>query len=135
MSQTRTLLGELFAAVDAQDLGRVRSCLAPGFQAHAPGAPGPLDADGYCSWMNGFFGAFPDVSHTLEIALAEDGKAAARLTIRGTNRGSLQGMPPTGRPVEIASHNLFRITDGKIAEQWIQADFAGMLRQLGVMPG
>jgi predicted SnoaL-like aldol condensation-catalyzing enzyme len=30
--------------------------------------------------------------------------------------------------------DLFRIADGKIAEQWVAVDYLGLLRQLGVLP-
>jgi predicted ester cyclase len=31
--------------------------------------------------------------------------------------------------------HIFRVRDGKIAEHWHQADFLGMMRQLGALPG
>jgi predicted ester cyclase len=40
---------------------------------------------------------FPDAAATLEDILAEGDRVAYRTTIRGTHRGTFQGIPPTGR--------------------------------------
>ncbi|GAC1364237.1 MAG: hypothetical protein PVS3B1_23940 [Ktedonobacteraceae bacterium] len=44
------------------------------------------------------------------------------------------GMSPTGKRVEVTGCGIYRIVDGKIAEEWIQEDMLGMLQQLGVIP-
>lgn len=68
----------------------------------------------------------------IEDVVAEGEKVLVRLTIRGTHRGELMGVAPTGRPVEVAVLDLFRIRGGRIAEHWALLDNLGMLRQLGV---
>jgi predicted ester cyclase len=45
------------------------------------------------------------------------------------------GMPPSGERYEIGEIHIFRVADGRVAEHWHQADFLGMMRQLGAMPG
>lgn len=79
-----------------------------------------------------FFSAFPDLKGTLEDIFAEGDKVATRITWRGHNTGSLMGMPATGKYVEFASNNIFRILNGKIVENWPQVDMAGLMQQLGV---
>jgi predicted ester cyclase len=132
---THDLIRELFATLDRQDTRHLDRFLAPDYRLHAAGASGPMDVSGFIGWMNVFFAGFPDVSHTVEDLLHEGDRAAVRLTIRGSNTGSFQGMPPTGRPIEIGAINVFRLAGDKVAEQWIQADLLGTLQQLGVVPG
>ena len=59
---------------------------------------------------------------------------ATRWTATGTNSGSLNGMPPTGRSVMITGISIERFENGQIAETWVNWDFMGMLQQLGVIP-
>jgi predicted ester cyclase len=44
------------------------------------------------------------------------------------------GMPPSGKRYEIGEIHIFRLRDGRVAEHWHQADFMGMMRQLGAAP-
>ena len=59
---------------------------------------------------------------------------AERWTGRGTHRGNLQGIPATGKRVEVPGSVFYRIVEGKIVEFRGQLDMMGMMRQLGVMP-
>lgn len=81
--------------------------------------------------------AFPDVTVTVEDAVAEGEMVAQRLTFRGTHEGMFMGIEPTGNEVEIANMLFTRIRDGKIAERWLLPDTFGLVQQLGVvdLPG
>ena len=41
---------------------------------------------------------------------------------------------PTGRSMTTTFTTIYRVADGKIAEEWGNADILGMLQQLGGMP-
>jgi steroid delta-isomerase-like uncharacterized protein len=82
-----------------------------------------------------FFTAFPDFSISPPQALlAEGDKVAARYTWRGTHRGEFQGLPPTGKQVNVTGISIYRVADGKIAEEWWQEDLLGLMQQLGAIP-
>lgn len=76
--------------------------------------------------------AIPDMQLDLDDVVAEGGKVAVRLTIRGTHAGDLAGIAPTGRRVEVGVMDLFHLRGGKLSEHWALFDNLGMLRQLGV---
>ncbi len=75
--------------------------------------------------------AFPDWSEEIKQIVAEGDFVAIHYVSRGTNVGSFQGNPPTGKTVEINEMAIFRIVDGKIAEQWLIPDLLSMNQQLG----
>jgi steroid delta-isomerase-like uncharacterized protein len=75
--------------------------------------------------------AFPDFHNTVEQIVAEDERAVARLAYRGTHRGEIFGVAPTGKRIEYAGAAFFRIAHGKIAEGWVLGDLLTLLRQLG----
>ncbi len=108
--------------------------LAPGYQGHIPGNAEPLSREGWGAWFAGFREAFPDARFTVEDMVAEGDRVAVRLTMRGTHRGSLNGIPPTGREVTVTGMSIERVVEGRIVEGWNQNDALGMLGQLGVLP-
>ena len=78
--------------------------------------------------------AFPDGRFTVEDQIAENDKIVVRYRFKGTHLGDFQGMPPTQRQVSYSAILIYRISDGKIAEQWTELDLLGFLRQLGILP-
>ena len=78
--------------------------------------------------------AFPDLNITVDKQVAEQDLVAVRWTARGTNTGSGNGIPATGRAVEIHGTTLFRLDDGRIAEEWTCANSLGLMKQLGLLP-
>ena len=89
-------------------------------------------------WLKGFAatwrGSFPDWHSTFEDLIAEGDRVAERWTGRGTHRGELQGIPPTGKRVEAPGSVFYRIVDGKIVEFRGQFDLMSLMQQLGAIP-
>lgn len=110
------------------------SLLAPNYAGHIAGNATPLDREGWSAWFTGFRNAFPDARFTVEDMVAEGDRVAARLTMRGTHRGALNGIAPTGREVTVTGMSIERIENGRIVEGWNQNDALGMLGQLGALP-
>lgn len=79
----------------------------------------------------GFRQGFPDYRLTIMDLIAEGDKVVSRIRFRGTHKGGLMGMPPTGKSVEIEFWHIERIANGRIAERWSLFDEVGLMRQLG----
>jgi predicted ester cyclase len=62
--------------------------LAPGYIAHAPWLPGPLDLEGWSQFAATFVEAFPDLRLTVEDIFSGEDMVAARVAFRGTHRAS-----------------------------------------------
>lgn len=89
-------------------------------------------ADGMAE-AKGWREAFPDLQITVDKQVAERDLVAVRWTARGTNTGAGNGIPATGRAVQVTGTTLFRLADGRIAEEWTCADSHGLMRQLGLL--
>jgi len=74
--------------------------------------------------------AFPDFSNEIEETISEGDKAFARLIYRGTHRGEVFGIEPTGRPIQYAGAAVFKFRDDRIAEVWVLGDIHGLISQL-----
>jgi steroid delta-isomerase-like uncharacterized protein len=77
---------------------------------------------------------FPDIDVSVEDVIAEGDKVVVRNTWRGTHQGEFNGIPATGRRIEIEGIVIWRIENGKIAERWATIDTLSLLQQLGVIP-
>jgi predicted ester cyclase len=108
--------------------------LAPDVVAHAPGAP-PLDRAGFAGFGALFYAGFPDLRHEVVHAISRGEWVAGRLVVSGPHTGPSQGLPPTGRSMAMGAHTFLRVRDDRIGEVWIQADFIGLLQQLGAILG
>jgi len=102
---------------------------------HVPGRAEPVRGPaGYLEIIGMMRGGFPDVQWTLEEMIVEGDMVAARFTMRGTHRGTFFGVPPTGRSIEVQAMNFYRLSDGKIVEEWGQPDLLSLLKQIGAAP-
>jgi steroid delta-isomerase-like uncharacterized protein len=106
--------------------------MAPDAEIHMPTGE-TLDLEGLKGFNVAFRAAFPDWHSTFEELVAEGDRVAERWTGRGTHRGELWGIPPTGKSVEGPGSVFYRISGGKIVEFRGQFDMMGLMQQLGVM--
>jgi predicted ester cyclase len=94
-----------------------------------PGAPaGP---DGFRAFFEGVLRpAFPDLRVEIHDQIAEGDKVTTRKTLRGTHRGDLFGIPPTGRSVAIEVVDIVRLEAGRYVEHWGVNTFPSVLADL-----
>lgn len=79
-----------------------------------------------------FASAFHDTQLTIESIVADGDKVMTRVKMRGTHKGDFEGMLPTGQAITLSAFTVFRLIDGKIAEEWEILDELGMMAQLGM---
>lgn len=117
------------------NLAVVDELVANNFVLHDPSQPievrGP---EGLKQYVTAFRTGFPDLHITFEDMVAEGDKVATRLTLRGTHKGELAGIPATGKQVTITSMSIDRLEAAKFVETFVSADTLGLLQQLGVVP-
>jgi predicted ester cyclase len=77
------------------------------------------------------FAAFSDIEVTVEKLLAEGELVAVRYVFTATHTGSFRGISPTHRRIRHSENEIYRISDGRIAESWGEGDWLGTMRQLG----
>jgi steroid delta-isomerase-like uncharacterized protein len=94
----------------------------------------PADREGVKMQFTMFFAALPDLHAIIHDQVADENKVVTRKTLRGTHRGDLMGIPPTGKTVDIEVIDILAVTDGKITDHWNLVDQLGLLKQLGALP-
>jgi predicted ester cyclase len=78
--------------------------------------------------------AFPDLHLMIGDILAEGETVMTRWSCRGTHKGDLSGIAPTGKQFTISGVTIARFAGSKIVEGWVNWDALGLMQQLGVVP-
>jgi steroid delta-isomerase-like uncharacterized protein len=98
-----------------------------------PASGGRLHGDALRGYMNGLWAAFPDLSFEIASAgLAGENLVAAQWIMRGTNSGSMMGLPPTGKSVTVSGADFLRIAEGRIQTVDGYFDSRAVPEQLGL---
>ena len=84
--------------------------------------------------LKGWHQAFSNIVISPEKLIAEGDLVTIYWIARGTNTGAGNGLPATGKKVELAGITIWRILDGKIKEEWSAFDQLSMMQQLGLLP-
>lgn len=116
------------------NLSRVDELFTQDFVRHDPGGRVLHGTHQNRQFIDSLRTAFPDVHYTVDDQIAEGDKVVVRYRFQGTHLSAFQGMPPTKKQIAYTGILIYRISDGKIAEQWTEFDLLGFLQQLGVIP-
>jgi steroid delta-isomerase-like uncharacterized protein len=129
---TARRLYELLSAGDVDGFGEL---LADDFIEHEE-IPGLAPSkDGVKTFFRMQIAAFPDLRLAVEDVVADGAKVVARVRYTGTHQGEFQGMPATGKAVDIQLIDIFAFADdGRVGEHWGVIDLMTMMQQLGVVP-
>jgi steroid delta-isomerase-like uncharacterized protein len=98
------------------------------------GPAGELNTEGFKAMHHMMLSAFPDIKASVEDMIAVGDKVATRWKITGTHQAGLQGIPATGKKVNLTGIIISRVKDGKVVEEWEAFDQLSLMQQLGVIP-
>jgi len=88
------------------------------------------DQDAARGWRS----AFPDLKMKVDRMLVDGEFVTVIWSGEGTNTGEGNGLPATGKKLKGRGITIWRISGGKIREEWSEFDQLQILQQLGLMP-
>ncbi|MBF0463991.1 MAG: ester cyclase [Nitrospirae bacterium] len=97
---------------------------------HISGFPDLPGWDGLKGFVSLFRSAFPDIKFTIADQIEERDKVATRWIAKGTHKGELMGIAPTGRIVTVEGITIYRFDNNKGVEAWTSWDGAGLMKKL-----
>jgi steroid delta-isomerase-like uncharacterized protein len=119
-------------AADAIDL-----FLAEAYTIHSdPGDPwegSTLTREGFRERLLTSRAPFPDLKFEIYDCLAEDDRVAISWTMRGTHAAAVDGLPASGRTIEVAGMTIYYFEDGRISGHRQVVDRLSVMRQLGLL--
>ena len=83
--------------------------------------------------LKGWHQAFPDIAIVPKKLIAEGDLVVVYWVARGTNTGTGNGLPATGKKAEQSGITIWRIVDGKIKDEWSAFDQLSLMQQLGLL--
>jgi len=119
------------------DLGAIDRFLADSYTIHSD----PGDAWEGTTLTREQFGArlgasrapFPDLTFEISDCLSQGDRVAIAWTMRGTHRGELDGLPASGRPIEVLGMTIYYFEDGRISGHRQVVDRLSVMRQIGLL--
>jgi len=103
---------------NGRELDRIDALVTGDYAYHGPASLEIRGAAGLKQFLGTYFRAFPDVKTEIQDVFGEGDKVVSRVIGRGTHRGELMGIPPTGKQIAIMVICTNRFEGGKIAEDW-----------------
>ncbi|MBD3369437.1 hypothetical protein GF402_03625 [Candidatus Fermentibacteria bacterium] len=119
------------------DVGIVDELYHPDFTAQPmlAGHPELRGSQSVKDYVLGMRAAFPDLNFTIKYLIAEDDYVAGAFRVEGTHKGTLFGIPATGKTVDFEAVDIWRFRDDRIVERPLAvADFLHALQQMGLIP-
>lgn len=133
-AEHKALVTTFFEQVLGQgNLDRIDEFMSDDYVLTIVGQPAQLDREGHKAFVAHLRSAFPDWQEEIVNIIAEGDKVVTHLRGTGTHKGEFQGIPATGKTMELDSVNIDRLVDGKIVERWLLSDTMGALTQLGII--
>jgi len=128
-------LRRFYALISAGDIDGFGAMLADDFVEHEE-TPGLAPTkEGVQAFFRMQRAAFPDLRMDPQDVLVSGDKVVARARLTGTHQGELQGMPATGKSVDVQLIDIIRFGDDGLAhEHWGVVDLMAMMQQLGALP-
>lgn len=129
-----SLMRRFYSAFNTRNLDALHEVMAVDVVDHNPIPDQPAGIAGLKLALAGFFAAFSDIQIEIEQILVAGDYIIVRQIARGTHDGDFLGIPATGKPVEIRSHDISRVAAGRLVEVWHVEDLLNTLVQIGSFP-
>lgn len=133
MANTAELHREMLDAVTERDFDKLRDLCHADYVYMSGDGVEQKGADAGVAVAEMYSTAFPDLSFEIRNQYAVDDVSVLEITARGTHEADLEGIPPTGRRVEVVVCNIIETQDGKIYREREYYDGLSLMQQLGVI--
>jgi steroid delta-isomerase-like uncharacterized protein len=131
--QNKALVLQWYEELGKGNIEKSFEVCAPGYRLYFPSNTGtPLTKEQNLEIALQTFQAFPDTVQEIKDIMAVGDKVIVRGVDIATHSQEFQGIPPTGKKLEVSWLIIFRFEEGKIVEAWEEFDSLGWMQQLGM---
>lgn len=111
----------------------IASVYTEDYVGHFPGGETIRGHEGIRQFVESHRISFPDWNEEILEIILDGDRAATRYLSRATHLGEFLGIPPTGNKIQILEASIYRLVEGRIAEQWAFPDIASLQEQLSTL--
>lgn len=120
------------AVIDRQQFDEVEAMLSPDFQLYFSGQQ--LNKEQTMALIRSVYVSFADFRHDVQETLAADDRVVVRFIDRATHTGEFEGIPASGRKIELGQISIFKVAGDQILEIREEVDMLVLMHQLGALP-
>ncbi|KTG14428.1 ester cyclase [Haloferax profundi] len=133
-TDTEQLLSEYANMWNEREYAKIPDLVSESFVIYDPAAPGGVarGRDGLEQFMRGIVSGFPDFHVTVLDTLSSEDKVMYEGRLSMTHEGEFDGIPPTGKKVELRYMGIIEIADGKVQQHRVYFNQLEALEQLGL---
>lgn len=135
MTSVASVHRDMFAAVEQRDFPRLRALYHPDYTYTGGDGVEQKGADAGVAVAETYTAAFPDLTFETRHQYGEGAVSILEVTARGTHQADLEGIPATGRSIEVVACNVIEVQDGLILREREYFDTFSIMRRLGVLDG
>jgi steroid delta-isomerase-like uncharacterized protein len=119
------------AAFNQHRADKAADYMTPDIKWHG-GTLGTVEGrDNFAGLIGAIVAALPDLRNVEQDIIAERDIVSVRAVVEGTHKGDLLGIPASGRQVRWDAVDVYRVADGKIAEEWAADDLLAFVYGVG----
>jgi steroid delta-isomerase-like uncharacterized protein len=135
MGNAESVVREMIDAINRDDMTRYRELLHPEYSYRGGDGQTQRGPDAGVAITQMYRTAFPDdMKLDVQKIHAVGDTVIVEFIGKGTHRGELAGIAPTGRRVELPVVTILEIKDGKVHTEREYMDSGYLMQQLGVVP-
>jgi steroid delta-isomerase-like uncharacterized protein len=135
MANPEAIAREMIDAINRNDMAAYKALLHSEYSYRGPDGEVQRGPDAGVAIVQIYRTAFPDdMSLDLKKIHSAGDTAIVEFTGKGTHKGDLAGIAPTGRRIEMPIVTVLEMRDGKVHTEREYFDNAHLLQQLGLMP-
>lgn len=113
------------------DMNAADLIYAPGYIRHHPTPSVNVSLDDLKNTVTANRAGFPDYNLTFDEMIIEEDRIIVWATVTGTNTAPIGERPATGKKIHLSGIYVYRLSDGKIAEEWTYFNLLSYYQQLG----
>ena len=119
------------AAFNQHRADKAAEYMTPDIKWHG-GTLGTVEGrDNFVGLVGAIVSALPDIRNVEQDIIAERDIVSVRAVVEGTHKGDLLGIPASGKRVRWDAVDVYRVADGKIAEEWAADDLLAFVHGVG----
>ncbi|MBA3899576.1 MAG: ester cyclase [Bacteroidetes bacterium] len=133
MEKNEEIVRNMYEAVSKGNLNELDQWVDQNMTEHTPDPTMQVEGKGL-EYVKNFFtqirNAFPDFKMTVNEVFTKGDKVGVYYSTKGTQKGEMNGIPPTNKSTEVTGFDLLLLKDGKVTEHWGLYDSMKMMMDL-----
>jgi steroid delta-isomerase-like uncharacterized protein len=118
-------------AFNQHEAAKAADYMTPDIKWHG-GTLGTVEGrENFAGLIGAIVSALPDLRNAEQDIIAEGDIVSVRAVVEGTHKGELLGIPASGKHVRWDAVDVYRMKDGKIAEEWAADDLLAFVYGVG----